>query len=88
MKWYPIETCPKDGQMFVVRAINVQPIPNVDRLYTSDPYCVWYSKNEMVGDDRFNNRTHFMRWPHAYQPTHWTPLPSVNDVECQYDTMP
>lgn len=62
MNWQPIDTAPKDGLvMFVVRAFNVEWKPGF--RYTSDPYCVWVERGE------------FVRWPHAFAPTHWAPLP-------------
>jgi hypothetical protein len=63
-KWQPIETAPKDKQMFVVIAFDV-PFLGTGKNYTTDAYCVWA---ETGGK--------FSRWPHKFPPTHWTPLPS------------
>lgn len=77
MKWRPIETAPKvQHPMFVVIAIDVI-VGEGTRPYTTDPYCVWWSDTEVVGDERIDNKTHFARWPHRFPPTHWAPLPIV-----------
>ena len=60
----PIETCPKETKkMFVVIAMNKLLGGTVP--YTTDPYCVWHQGGE------------FVRWPHGFPPTHWTPLPET-----------
>ena len=67
MTWQPIETAPKDTKkMFIVIAINVIPFENSFSRYTSDPWCVW--RDQWGG---------FERWPHAFNPTHWCPLPEL-----------
>lgn len=67
MEWQPIETAPKDSkEMFVVQAFNVDTrlhLPSGYPRYTTDPWCVWYSRGE------------FVRWPHDFPPTHWARLP-------------
>lgn len=84
MKWKPISTCPKrHSPMFVVIGIDV------DRggyTYTTDPYCVWWNTTAGVGDERFPNNppTHFARWPHPFEPTHWCELPDVK-TEVEHD---
>lgn len=78
MKWQPIETCPKTkNPMFVVIAIDVD---RYGHKYTSDPYCVWWSDQIIIGDERSDYKTHFPRWPHPFAPTHWAPLPSVKEI--------
>lgn len=63
-EWHPIETAPSSRRvMFVVRAFNAELKPGT--LYTSDPYCVWSENGK------------FVRWPHEFEPTHWTPLPEA-----------
>ncbi len=63
--WQPIETAPKDGRtMFVVKAVDVIHHPGA-MPYTSDPWCVWQDADG------------FSRWPHAFNPTHWMPLPPI-----------
>lgn len=68
MKWQPIEHAPRDGSrtMFVVRAFNVCNKHTCGRPYTSDPYCVWRQENGT-----------FARWPHKFDPTHFTELPEA-----------
>lgn len=65
--WQPIETAPQDTRkMFVVRGFNVDyggPFP-----YTTDPWCVWRSSHGG-----------FERWPHSFPPTHWMPLPELEE---------
>ena len=67
MEWKPIESAPvaNNKKMFVVIAIDAK-IPDLEKKYTSDPYCVWRGKN---GE--------FVRWPHDFQPTHWCELPEI-----------
>lgn len=70
--WLPIETAPDDRRMFVVQAFNVETglhTPSGGRRYTTDPWCVWKCRGE------------FVRWPHDFPPTHWTPLPEAPNVE-------
>lgn len=66
-EWQPIETAPKQEmfrkEMFVVRAFGVQTGANA-HPYDTDAYCVWRDHNGR-----------FVRWPHPFPPTHWTPLP-------------
>lgn len=63
MKWIPIEQAPKDTRtMFVVKGFNVKLKSGIQ--YTTDPYCVWRR------DDG-----EFIRWPHAFPPTHFCFLP-------------
>lgn len=66
MEWKTIDSAPQGGkEMFVVRAFNVDPTGSGVQRYTTDPYCVW------------NIDGAFHRWPHAFQPTHWTTLPEA-----------
>lgn len=83
MKWLPIEDCPKDHRiMFVAIAIDVKVTPNSERLYTTDPYCVWWNDHLVQGDERWpqHPKTHFSRWPHPFPPTHFCLLPETKGV--------
>lgn len=57
--WYPIETAPKDGKTMFV----VIGFGVRGGTYNTDPYAVWKEGEK------------FVRWPHDFEPTHWTPLP-------------
>jgi len=69
-KYLLINDAPIGKTMFVAIAINVQPLPHNNMLYTSDPYVVWQPEQGK-----------FARWPHPYPPTHYYPLPLNNDHE-------
>lgn len=67
-QWLPIKTLPTSDnkEMFVVIGINISGLGSSP--YTTDPYCVWKEGDKYV------------RWPHPFEPTHWCPLPSRENV--------
>jgi hypothetical protein len=74
----PIESAPKEGRtMFVVQGFNVTNANAHARNYTTDPYCVW--PGELGG---------WCRWPHAFQPTHWIPLPPPPGIAASPEKKP
>jgi hypothetical protein len=61
--WQPMETAPKRrGEMRTFLLIGRYP---GDRGW-SDIYAGWWDDHERK----------WMRWPHAFPPTHWMPAPS------------
>lgn len=67
VEWQPIEKLParmkNTKEMFVVKAIDANiTIGDLERTYTSDPWCVWTEQGK------------FIRWPHTFAPTHWKRL--------------
>ena len=68
-EWRPIASAPTTGRkMFVVRAFDVTTHSGMP--YTSDPWCVWREEDGK-----------FARWPHAFAPTQWLPLPENEQQE-------
>lgn len=71
--WKKIDSLPKEykknRKMFVVKAIGGRPFPNIGYEYTTDPYCVWVKEGT-------RDNVEFVRWPHAFPPTHYYELPT------------
>lgn len=63
-QWRPIETAPIGKTMFVAIGVTNGNDFTAGRPYTTDPWCVWQM-----------HKGTFKRWPHAFDPTHWMPLP-------------
>lgn len=63
-EWKPIATAPRNQkEMFIVKGLDVD---MKGFSYTTDPWAVWADEGN------------FVRWPHAFSPTHWMPLPELS----------
>jgi len=62
-EWRPIETAPISKNPIL--AINID---GIKKGYTSDPYCVLHIEKYV-----------FERWPWVVPPTHWAPVPPVEE---------